>query len=678
MDKEPLSTTRGILEATTKDPNLRFDTNLIKKYLNLGGTLSNNAIPQLESAVQPVSVLSSENASKKIPQMQDNLKSMTSPVQTSNQTTEPQKKDTSLTLINPETGQERIFYDADINKSQIQTLFNSGWTNSKGYVPSDIKLPEVNNTGTTGVKTVDRTEVDNAKAKVMNFDVSSDPMLKKILDITTSQWDSRIASLEKINKSRESLINQIGVRLGTQRYASLTAGGILSTEEKDSLDKITDYQTKKQQALIEAENAYKNQKWSEYVKQYEIAKTAYDDERKSVEELNKKVLEENKKITERDRIINIDTNISDLIANGKKSVLEIIDGLKDKGIEATSKEISDSLKNILPEQKDEKNLGTDYYLTEALKKQGILPSSASVFDLWKKEEEIKNSSNAKKVGLGGGTGNDYAQFSKENVALSVIPTQLKNSENEINRLLTGIRAGFNEGKTPYEVADNLMGYMISEKTPFTDGMRKYISLADLPGNKISELARLINAKQNDKAIALVENEIYKKIQQQQGDKFVSEADVSYVAEKVKEIQDLLGDGWTDSIGPFEGTFNQALFRFRTRDYQKIKTKINSITADLVNKRAGSALTDTEWNRLVADNIPLMTDKLGIFNDKLKELKGDPLTRLNTERSSFELPVINEEQLFNRNLRIPSYSSEEFKDPIDILEKNNLKNNPLGI
>ena len=59
-------------------------------------------------------------------------------------------------------------------------------------------------------------------------------------------------------------------------------------------------------------------------------------------------------------------------------------------------------------------------------------------------------------------------------------------------------------------------------------------------------------------------------------------------------------------------------------------------------------------------------------------KNSALQRLNTERLQVELPTVNEQELTNRVLRVPSYSSFESKDPLGFGGGTTTQDNPLGI
>lgn len=333
----------------------------------------------------------------------------------------------------------------------------------------------------------------------------------------------------------------------------------------------------------------------------------------------------------------------------------------------TTEEIDGILERILPENKVKANLGTDYNLFEFAKSEGWLPADATIFDYWGAEKKAKNTST-----VVGGSPN-FDEFSREQVAFSLLPTQLRNSDAERAYWLGGIRSGLAAGKTPYEVADVLTGYMITNKDAFSDEMRKYISLSELqPGNEISNVARLINAGEKAKAIQLVENSIYNKAKKLDPDNFTSEEAAIYTIKQVEEIEKLLGEGWTDNIGPFEGlAFNKALKKLRPQDATDLLSKITQLTAKFQKNQAGTSMTENEYDRIIAPVVPDVTDKAGAFRQKLANLKSNAIRQLNATRLTYELPQINEAQLLDKSLRVPLYSRTSV-----LPSKDDLLNNPV--
>lgn len=563
------------------------------------------------------------------------------------------------TLHNPVTGETQEF-DNTNDKTTIKSLQDQGWE-----------------AGPEDVYTKSTRELLNSMKE------SLDASTKRTIDNIEQQFAQRKTQLTEINRRQEEGTKQSLLMGGSSRYAQVSSGGIVNAQETSGLLALAELDAQEKTLINSALAAKESGDFQLLEKELTLAETKRKEKQTAATELSKSIAEQNKKIKESMIQASRDGAISDLISQGLTDPSEILNVLNydDKGKligDFTAKEVGDAVKNLAP-NKTVSDLGIDGNMMKLAKEQGWLPKDATIFDYWKKEAESKKSPAAEKVGMGVGGMSDFQAFSKESIAMSALPPTLRNSDAEKAYYLGGIRAGLKEGKTPYEIADTLMGYNITDKSSFSEGLRKYISIAGGADKNVApELARLINGGEYEKAISIVENEVYTKIQKQNPDSFVSESDATYVASKVNEIKTLLGEDWTDSIGPFEGTFNAALMRFRTRDYQKIKTKINTITSELVNKRAGSNISESEWKRMVVDAIPQMNDKAGIFNDKLNELKGAPLTRLNSERSSFELPTISEKELFDRKLRIPAYSShvalDIAGDPLGVTTTND----PMGL
>jgi hypothetical protein len=277
---------------------------------------------------------------------------------------------------------------------------------------------------------------------------------------------------------------------------------------------------------------------------------------------------------------------------------------------------------------------------------------------------------SKKAGAAGETGvGDFDQFSKEQIALSVIPTQLRNSDTELKRYLEGIRQGLAEGKTPYEVADQLTGYKIDKPDAFSNSLRQYMAIANLSSSEISNVARLVNSGNKAGALAVVENSALNSQKKNDPDSYVGEATPRYYTEKVKEIKDLIaGAGLTDAIGPIEGSvatvFNKLPLTARAKS-AKIQAKITSLVSEMRNHLSGTAVTDSE-KKFLEPLIAKLSDKEGVFMAKIDELAGDSLLKHNETRKSAGLPEINSEQLVDRNKRIQVYSSGVSSDnnPID--------------
>lgn len=578
-----------------------------------------------------------------------------------------------------QAGQTAEYSQAQLDDPATQQALKDG-----GFVMQSTTGPSLQASAASAAEK----KYEDAFNQWQSYNVDADPTFKLQADQIRAKYGQLINEMKQLNQQRAQSLTTLGLRTGATQYAGAVQSSIESGELTQANQRIADLVSQEASAISAARNAYQTGKYEQFSKQMDYLENIRDSKVKELENYNKQLSETLK--TAREKMIQSsrDSAVADLINQGITDPAQLLDFLNfdergnPTGGDFTSQEIADTLKNLSGSKtKELADFGADAGLFDYAKKSGWLPENATIFDYWQMEAAAKKSPSAASVGSGTGTLADYEQFSQEQVALSVLPTQLKNSENELSRALQGIRAGLRAGKTPYEVADALTGYMITQPTAFSDGLRKYASLANLQGTEYAELARLVNAGQNEKAISFLENKLYPKIQSQMGEQYVSEADVTYVVNKVDEINQLLGKGWIDEVGVFSGSLSNFISRkFGFGQATAIKAKITSLTADLINKRAGSALTEAEWDRLVAANVPAMNESGSAVKVKMQELIDNPMSRLNAERTQFELPTLDRSSLKNRSLRVPLYSSQTFDDPLEIRTDSIQINsdNPLGL
>ena len=251
---------------------------------------------------------------------------------------------------------------------------------------------------------------------------------------------------------------------------------------------------------------------------------------------------------------------------------------------------------------------------------------------------------------------EFDKYSNEQIALSVLPTQLKNSEMELERALTGIRAGLEENKTPYEIADILMGYKVSNPDDFSDNMRKYISIGDFTNNQISDMARLINSGNKVEAMLKVENVIMSTAKSLDPDGYIGEPTAKTAIEKSKNLADKIEGLPEDEnpIGNFSGTFEQWIGRFKSKEAQTIATDITDAIKEMRKRLLGSAVTPSE-EAFLDPIIPQLSDTAENFMIKLEKLRTAPLLELNSVRGTFNLPILDENALLDKYSRVNLYN-----------------------
>lgn len=316
-----------------------------------------------EPTAAPVTVLSSQAGQQQIIKDQTTVAKLspapaapTAPG-TPVTTTTPAAPTSKVTLINPQTQQTVSFNDASINKDNITGYLNSGYSleSADGNLPSWLSsatTPQQPKSKDQMQLEQDKTELDAAKAKLTSFDTSNDPALKNILSSIGTQWDQRIADMERANKSREANLSTTGVRLGSQ-YSGGVFGSIISAEERDGVDRIANLESQKQQALIAAKQAYDNQEWSRYSDLVNMADKAYSSQLDTVTALNKATAEQNQKIQDATVASSRENAIVGLIAQGVTDPLKLFDFLNhdDTGKvtgDITTKEIDDVLGRVVP------------------------------------------------------------------------------------------------------------------------------------------------------------------------------------------------------------------------------------------------------------------------------------------------------------------------------------------
>jgi hypothetical protein len=666
------------------------EKNAVNLYNELAGSGAFGVKPQVSSFAEvqkmatanasPVGVISTAQGQDALNKAQATETKVSSPT--------PATSSTTTTTPDKPTTPKGSTFTFDDAVAIFGNDFSGLTKNEDGtYTPDSSALSRVGITGLDTSKNEEQAgkykkERDSLISQLKNLNVSNDPNFKSQVDSISSGFDSRIADMKKINEYRKAAIRTTGIRTGSQFTGGDGGvfGSIITEEERQGVARVAELESMKQAAIAKARDAYEDRQFAKYSKFIELADSQYKEQLDEIENINKAQAEQNKKISEGVIQAKKDSAIAEFIDAGITNPLDIMSGLSKSGMSVTAKDIGEAIKNLTGATGSADKLTGDFANFYALKNiKGALPASITslptegeqlgAFIKW--HTQISSSKSGANVGNGKMTS---TQFTQENIALSAIPVQLRNSETELNRYLEGIRLGLAEGKTPYEVSDELMGYKINKPDSFSDGIRPYLSVANLDGQQIQTVARLINSGRRSEAVSIIENNIYTQISQQEKGGFVSEADVTYVKEKTDEITKLLGEGWANEVGAFTGSFQSWLSKkFGYGEAVKIKAKVTNLAAELANKRGGSAITEEEWDRLIAPNIPAMNDNANTFKDKLKELVDDPLSRLNAERVQYQMPSLDTNTLIDKNKRASLYNldnkSSVSNNPIDKEESN---------
>ena len=617
-------------------------TNKVTPNAYLGTTYESNMQMQ-----KPVSYLSTDNAARTVDEGVNKLNELNA--------INAQKKET----VDTTTTKPKVYFanennqEAEFTQDQLDSTTQK-WLQDNGYVQTKTEFA----TATEEYNKANK-ELDDLRNDVLSYNVETDPEFAPIAAGISSQFDKLRKETEKANASRASALSTLGMRGGTTEFAGEIQLGIEGEELKQATERIAEINRQEQEAIAAAQAAYKNGKYTEFNNKMAIIEAKRNEKASELQSYNEKLASMTKSIQETTQRAERDSVIANLIEQGVTDPVEMMNYLNydENGRlvgDFTAKEISDTLTSLSKStgMSTDKLTGEskNYFILKNI--PGALPSG--IKDLgsyltWQKN--ITTSKAAQDAGNGYG---GFDKFSAESIALSVIPATLRNSEVELKRFLQGIELGIEEGLTPYQVADALMGYRIENPDAFSDGFRQTIALANLNGQEIGNMARLINSGNKEAAIAYTENKILENQKRIDPDGYQGEATPRYYVEKVAEIKKVIEDaGLWDAIGPLEGTWQNVLGKLKGKEAAVVKSKVTSLVQDMRKYYSGSAVTPSE-EKFLEPLLASLSDKKGNFIQKLDEISTNSLTKYNNTRKAAGLPQLTDEQLINRNERIKMY------------------------
>lgn len=545
-----------------------------------------------------------------------------------------------------------------------------------------------------------KTEINDYKTQLNQFTITDSELQATIQNINNT-FDIRIKQMEDINRRNEAALTMRGLRTGAARYTASFAG-IISAEEKDSIARIGELEAQKQSAILTAKQAQKEQNWKVFTQQVKMAKDTYNDKIKELTKLQEVQQKKQEEINKQQKETALNDSVFNLIGSGNKTTEGIYQSLRKQGIKTTAEEVAKIFNSFVPKPSKDTSKNTFEFSKNDIGKlisAGFIGDDAQVlqdgfnkYGLYSPIPELENKSIADSL--------TSKQLKTVKEILYPIPTSQKvinaGIENNFSDMSNGLRVArmafgsgrslsdkdrdfgvelYNKGKTEglnvYEIVDKIFGFVIADPQdkPLAEGLRN--TLLSVDGQKgmsdydLEGLARLINSGNDIEAVGKVEDIGIKKIKERKTDAML-ESDVSYIQEKFDDITVLLGEGWIDDVGAFgEGKMRDWLNRKVGYGGQAtiIKAKVTNIIADMVNRRVGSAITEEEWKRLVAPNVPAIDESATAFKQKLDELYGDVLERYNSQRKSVGLPELKKEHIKTPELRIELYKGKNETDDL---------------
>lgn len=268
-------------------------------------------------------------------------------------------------------------------------------------------------------------------------------------------------------------------------------------------------------------------------------------------------------------------------------------------------------------------------------------------------------------GIGAGTKTpefiDLSAEDKEKVfALGKMVFGTRISDAEGKKIFEYLSDDTLKGKSRYDLSLRLLGFTPENNKALGEELITklvpYVGVDGLPEFPLILLGQLLDAGRKKEAIDQVENFVLRKAKEQIGDDFVSEFGVRTANRRANELLtlvDQLEKTGKNPIGARSGTVQEWLGRFKSKDAQKVATKVSRLMAGLLPKLLGTNATAGELT-LYEGITPQLRDRAENFKTKLQDLRQEPLKEYNDLRASYLLPNINENSLHNKDARVPLY------------------------
>lgn len=229
----------------------------------------------------------------------------------------------------------------------------TGWKQQADgtYLPDETALKNLGvTTGGASVEekqaeeqlTAAKAQRDAAYTKLTSFDVSNNPELQSTIKVVTGSWDARIREMEVANKNRMAQFTASGLRTFTpQGGVGQTFADIISNEEFAAINRITDLESQKQAALLDAKNAYSSQQWNRYYQLANLADKTYQEQLEEVKALGKARVEQDKKIQDANKLQSLNDTIYNSVVSlkGGASPMAIYEDLRNKGVDVTMADV---------------------------------------------------------------------------------------------------------------------------------------------------------------------------------------------------------------------------------------------------------------------------------------------------------------------------------------------------
>lgn len=251
----------------------------------------------------------------------------------------------------------------------------------------------------------------------------------------------------------------------------------------------------------------------------------------------------------------------------------------------------------------------------------------------------------------------WVPISYDRSVKALIPTQLMNSELELTKLENNISNLYNQGMSAEDAVLTYMWFNIKKEEDKDLAMNLVNSVRSLSNednvqSAISYISQRINAWDYNSAIKKVENLVKAEAKKNEWDWYFDESTARGIVQKANDLIKL-ANSMPQNIWLFDWTMQKYLKNLKSSDAAKLQTAISYLTDEQRLRQVWSNVTESEL-QMVKNWIPQLNDRTDTFMNKINQMKQNALTNLNSWRSTYWLPILDETTLLDNSNRIWLY------------------------
>lgn len=317
----------GLFQGKNADKANYSTVNKPKEVSLISSEMGKDYVRQADTAIADLSPIT---AQPEIPTSQQGSATTPGVTQPPTQTTPTQPESNDfLTYVNESTGQEQTLRGTAITDQNKKNLETQGYTLASADTSKVQETPEIQQA---------QREYDEATASVNSFmsrletSLITDKELASEIRQIKSGYKARAEEERQINERRKVAMNTLGSRLGA-RYTGGTAGifgSILSEEERQGLDRIEKYENDKQDAILAAKKAAKEQNFTVYTQLAAKAEKIQEKKAQELKDLKTAQAEQTKKLAEEKQQAEYDALIAEQLGAGVTDPLTLLQNLGGK------------------------------------------------------------------------------------------------------------------------------------------------------------------------------------------------------------------------------------------------------------------------------------------------------------------------------------------------------------